>query len=134
MFFAFLHGEIIVFASIAVFAGFLACVIAPVVFWLWWRYTSRSESRLAIGYLLFAAIPCILLALDRSDWDLLWLLLSVAFALPLSWLVIVGLISGLIEWVHESAFVLLLCVFVNAVIIYLKSARAGRLFERDAAS
>lgn len=120
MYFAYLHGEGILFGIL--FAGF--AIIIALSFFLYGvlRYRSVIGLKTAVGYLLLAAIPLILLYLDETSVTM-WII-SALFTIPLS--VIVP------EWFVRSSgfgitFTLASCTLLNAVVLYF--ARRGYLGE-----
>lgn len=120
MYLAFLHGEYVVYGMLL--ASLCTIAIASFVGWYWWRFTSRSAVNLIIGYLMFALPPAVIFIGNTNSF--LLSALSFIVALPLSFVVVLGLFS--IESDRVFAVMFLACVGVNAAVIYLKAAEAAR--------
>lgn len=111
MYFAFLHGEYLVFGMLLVGLLFWSSVLALFV-WKW-RYISQHKFLVAVVYLLLVAVSCLLLLSDEGG----FFGFILANGLTLPWTLVVPQLLG-VDGDSAYAASLFLCGVINAVLFY----------------
>ena len=131
---AFLHGEwILVPLGLAALTTLIG---VPLVLYIWLWRTKLSELKLAIAYLIFVGVLCIIFGSDgpASPSSVLWNTVSaLGFILTLPWNLLAGWLFD--AWLgpevydHEFAIMMLLGAGINAVLLYLVAIKLRRLIS-----
>ena len=134
LFLVFLHGEWIL-VPLAL-AALTAVIGVPLVLYVWLWRTKVSEFKLAIAYLLFVGVLCLIFS-SGGPANPAWIFWNTAsalgFILTLPWNLLAswgfGILRGSGVYDHEFAIMMLLGGGVNAVLLYLVAIKLRRLIQ-----
>lgn len=131
---AFLHGEWIL-VPLAL-AGLTALIGVPLALYVWLWHTKVSELKLAIAYLIFVGVLCIIFG-SAGPANPAWILSNTAsalgFILTLPWNLLAGWAFSILRGSevndHEFAIMMMIGGGVNAVLLYLVALKLRHLIQ-----